>query len=201
MSYPYAVDSGGKLSKSGENRLHFNLPVERQAQRFRELIVYVSKKCENDRFFGAVKLNKILFHSDFRAVERFGWPLTGVTYFRLPQGPAPKPLLIYRSHLVEEGAIRIDRVPIGNLMQDRTIALRSPVMTHFSEDEVILVDQVVSELWSQTATEVSDASHDVRWRVLQNRDSLPYEFAFLDARPLTQADQDKTLELAREFGW
>ena len=184
-----------------KTRLHINISVERQAQRFRELIIYVSKASEQDKFFGAVKLNKILYYSDFRAFERFGAPLTGVTYFKLPQGPAPKPLLLFRNALVEEGAIRIDRVPIGSLMQDRTIALRPAVLSHFSVDELILVDQVIEELWLQTATEVSDASHDLKWRVLGLRDQLPYEFAFLDAGPPTQADLDRTEELARELGW
>ena len=77
-------------------KLSFTIPVARGAQRFRELIVYISQRSAEDPHFGAVKLNKILYHSDFRAYERFGVPLTGVCYFRLKAGPAPKALLPVR---------------------------------------------------------------------------------------------------------
>ncbi len=182
--------------------LHFAVPVERSAQRFRELIVYISNKCENDPHFGAVKLNKILYHSDFRAFERFGIPLTGVRYFRLPKGPAPRAMLPIRRELESEGAIRIDKVSVsGGLEQHRTVALRAPVLDHFTLDELLLVDQVIGELWSQNATEVSDASHDIRWRTLQHKDTIPYEFAFLSNEPLTREEIDRTNELAARFGW
>lgn len=70
--------------------LTFKVPLERALQRLRELVVYISEKSEHDQHCGATKLNKILYHSDFRAFERFGVPLTGASYFRLPKGPAPR---------------------------------------------------------------------------------------------------------------
>jgi Protein of unknown function (DUF4065) len=180
--------------------LHFHFPVERSTQRFRELIIYVAKQCENDPNFGATKLNKILYHSDFRAFERFGTPLTGVVYFRLMAGPAPKALLPIQRELVSEGAIRVDTIITNSYPLKKTIALRAPVISHFSEDELLLVDEVIRELWPQTAGEVSDASHDVRWRTLNNQDHIPYEFAFL-GEGLTEDDERKTNELAAELGW
>lgn len=180
--------------------LHFYFPVERSSQRFRELMIYVAKKSELDPAFGAVKLNKILYYSDFRAFERFGIPITGMTYFRLKQGPAPKAFLQFHRDLVREGAIRIDKVQLGNLTQIRTVALREPILSHFTPDELLLVDEVIRELWPQNATQVSDASHDVRWRVLNDKDNIPYEFAFL-ADSLTDDDHQKTRELAAELGW
>ena len=47
------------------------------AEKFRELLVYVSKKCEDDPTFGAVKLNKILYYADFAAYRQGGKPITG----------------------------------------------------------------------------------------------------------------------------
>lgn len=185
----------------GENKLHFAISVVRGAQRFRELIVYISEKCANDMYYGAVKLNKILYYSDFRAFERFGVPLTGVRYFRLPKGPAPAALLPIQGELIREGAIRIDIVKIGGYDQKRTIALRKPVLQHFTDDELQLVDEVIGELWPQNATEVSDASHDIRWRTLKHKDFIPYEAAFLSDEPITESEIKRTAELAAEFGW
>lgn len=184
------------------NSLAFTIPVERGLQRLRELIVYISKQSESDPYFGATKLNKILYHADFRAFERFGLPLTGAEYFRLERGPAPKVLWHVRQDLVSEGALEISRVPLSNgYEQHRTIAKRDPVLSHFSLDEILLVNEVIDELRPQTAREVSDASHDVRWRVVGDKDSIPYEFAYLSDELPTQDDISRTKELAVKYGW
>lgn len=184
------------------SKLNQSFAVERGAQRFRELILYISKQCENDVHFGATKLNKILYYSDFIAFERFGSPLTGRVYFKLPQGPAPKPLLPVRKELEREGALRVEKREVAKgYVQERTIALREPVLSHFTPDEIALVDEVIKDLWSQTATEVSDASHDVRWRILNMRDSMPYELAYLDSSGVSEEDNRRTSELASQLGW
>lgn len=184
-----------------QRKLTFNVPLERGPQRFRELIVYISKKCQKDPSYGAVKLNKILYHSDFRAFERFGVPLTGVAYFKLQNGPAPKVMRPLRRELVKEGAIRIEKVLVGPYVQHRIIALRDPVMQHFYADEVALVDEVIDELWPQNATEVSDASHDVRWRAVNLKDLMPYEFAFLSDDPPTASDIERFQDLNNKYNW
>lgn len=194
------IMGGLEIMEAKPKNLNFTFPVARGTQRFRELIVYISKKCEQDQNFGATKLNKILYYADFRAFSRFGLPLTGVMYQRLPKGPAPKALPPIRQELVSEGAIRVDYVNVGPYEQHRTIALREPVLEHFTKDELLLVDEVISELWRQNANEVSNASHDVRWRVLRHKDPIPYEFAFLDDK-ITPADVARTKQLSDELGW
>lgn len=186
---------------STEPKLTFVFPLPRRQQRFRELILYIADKCRDAEFFGAVKLNKILYHSDFRAFRRFGVPVTGVGYFRLPHGPAPAALLPVRRDLEREGAITVERRPIGNLMQDRVVPLRMPYVELFSRDELDLVDEVIRELWDQTAEQVSDASHDVVWRTRGHREPIPYEAAYLDTEPLSAHEIARTRELADELGW
>lgn len=182
--------------------LHETFPVSRGVQRFRELIVYISARCAKDPTFGAVKLNKILYHSDFTAFEKFGVPLTGMRYFKLPMGPAPKALVPTRRELIAEGALRLegpdDPKHVG---YHRTVALRAPIMSFFTEDEIAVVDGVIGDLWGQTARDVSDASHDLRWRVVNLNDPMPYEFAHLDTSVLSSAEQDRTRALAAQHGW
>ena len=184
------------------DKLTFSVSLERGLQRFRELIVYIASKSVDDPSFGATKLNKILYHSDFRAFERFGVPLTGAPYFRLKNGPAPRVMVPVRDELVAEGVIEVVKKDLGNgYVQHRVIARRNPVLEHFTADEIALVDEVIRELWPQTATEVSDASHDIRWRTLQDKDPIPYEFAFLSNEVPTEDDVARTEQLVAEFGW
>jgi len=72
------------------------MPGKRRQQgddeKLRELIIYVSMLSQQDRNFGATKLNKLLFYTDFLAYQRFGTAITGQEYQALPQGPAPKRL-------------------------------------------------------------------------------------------------------------
>ena len=182
-------------------KLNETWPVDRQGQRLRELVVYISNRSDSDPYFGAIKLNKILYHSDFEAFRRFGVPITGYRYSRLKFGPAPKAVTYAREDLAREGAIRTEEVLIGNFKQIRTIAQREASLDVFTRDEIILVDEVISRLWSQNATEVSDASHDVRWKVLRNNDPIPYEFAFLSNDPVSEYESRRTRELAAKYGW
>jgi len=66
-------------------------------EKLAELILYVCHKSEADERFGATKLNKILFYSDFAAYRQLGQPITGADYQNLEEGPAPRKLPPIRS--------------------------------------------------------------------------------------------------------
>ncbi len=48
-----------------------------------ELMLFISKRTAEDRRFGATKLNKVLFFSDFLAYRLLGDPITGAQYRKL----------------------------------------------------------------------------------------------------------------------
>ncbi|HEX4738128.1 MAG TPA: Panacea domain-containing protein [Allosphingosinicella sp.] len=182
-------------------RLHYAFDVPRGRQRFRELIIYIAGECENDQFFGATKLNKILFNADFRAFERFGQPLTGMRYFKLPKGPAPRALVPVVGELVQEGALKPAPPQDEPFEQRRIVALRKPYLDHFTRDELDVVDEVIKELWNKSATAVSDESHGVAWRARNMRDDIPYEAVFLADLPATPDDIVEARELNERYGW
>lgn len=182
-------------------RLHYEVPMPDRRKRLRELIVYISDTCQEDPNFGATKLNKILFHSDFKSFARYGKPITGERYQRLERGPAPKRLLPERSKLQEDGAIALRRVHFAGGYQDRIIPLRDPDLSIFSGQEIALVDEIIDELWDKTAAEVSTESHGIVWRTRYDGDLIPYEAAFLSEEPITLGDISRTEELAHKFQW
>lgn len=181
--------------------IHYTFNVPRGQQRFREMIIYVCRKCEHDPSFGATKLNKILYHSDFRAFERFGTPLTGMRYFRLEQGPAPRAMLPVLRELEREGAVRTAPPQEFQFEQRRTTALRDAYLDHFTPDEIDLIDEVIEELWGKTATAASDETHGVAWRTHNFKDDIPYEAVFLADLPPTADDIAEARELNERWGW
>lgn len=48
--------------------------------KLRELVLYVCTASEGDESFGSVKLNKLLFYSDFLSYLQHGIPITGQEY-------------------------------------------------------------------------------------------------------------------------
>src|SRR6266550_1669599 len=105
-----------------------------------ELILYISQKCATDPKFGAIKLNKILYLSDFLSFGNWGEPITGVEYQHLRKGPAPRRLIPVREELQRNGKLVVQRLPLksGN-MQTRTVNLVEPNWKVLSAREISLV--------------------------------------------------------------
>ena len=179
----------------------FGRPVENE-KKFKELLLYVSRKCANDPTFGATKLNKILFYSDFFAYANLGEPITCFDYQRLRWGPAPRRLLPVQTEMIEKGELVLQSVHLlGGKIQKRTINLRNPDLSVFSAEEIAQVDEVIEALESARADVVSDLSHRlVGWKVVQEGESIPYNTIFLSDEPLTEAEVERGRELAKEYG-
>lgn len=171
--------------------------------KFKELVLYVSEKLFDDPKFGAVKLNKVLYFSDFLAFAKLGKPITGATYQKLKQGPAPKQLLPARHQLeANDDAEWVDRAYFGGYTQKRVIPKRKADLSAFNADEIAIVDRVIDDLRDRSAAEVSALSHEaVGWRIAQLGQEIPYESALLSDEPLSEADIERGQELAQEHGW
>ena len=156
-------------------------------EKFRQLLLYVAKKSERDPFFGAVKLNKILYFSDFNAFRRLGHSITGADYQRLPEGPAPRKLLPERQILLERKAIEVEERPFFNHIQQRIVAKVDPDLTAISEAERAIVDEVIDvALAGKNGREASDESHaEIGWQLFQNGESIPYRTAWYSPGPIS----------------
>ena len=170
-----------------------------------ELILYISQKCASDPKFGAIKLNKILYFSDFIAYGRFGAAISGVEYSHRAQGPAPTRLLPIRVHLAEKGELLLKKLTLkSGKEQHRTIALRDPDLSEFSGREIALVDEIIDHLRELDAEESSDFSHQmVGWKLTEMDDPIPYGTILLSDEPLSSAEMRRAkelVEIGREKG-
>jgi len=170
-------------------------------QRLKEMILYISEKCKDNDTYGATKLNKILFHSDFRSFERRGKPITGEVYQRLPMGPAPLRMCIANGEMETNKEIEIMPCTYHDKKQRRTIPQRKANLDFFDVVDISIVDEVIKELWEENATEVSRGSHGIAWRLCNDGDRIPYEAALLSESNITDDHVKRAIELAEKFGW
>jgi hypothetical protein len=170
--------------------------------RLRELILYISQRCAEDPTFGATKLNKILFYSDFFSYFRFGEPIAGIEYQRLPNGPAPKQLVPVREQMLSAGDLAMQKISFFSKQQHRCVPLRDPDLGEFKGRDIALIDELIQKLWGKTATEVSELSHQRAWRIAKDRESIPYQAIFLsDDDDFANVNLDRIAELNREHQW
>lgn len=154
-----------------------------------ELLLYVAHEVQDDPTAGATKINKILFFSEFAHYRQHLVPITGVSYQKLPNGPAPRRLIPIRDRLVADGAAEIVHTDYLGYRMDRLRPLRAARVDLFSEDELRGVKEVVRWLWGKTAREVSSLSHDeMGWKMVDEGDDIPYSAALLaTSAPATES--------------
>lgn len=143
-----------------------------EREKFKTLVHYVIWRAGNRDWFGAVKLNKVLWFSDTEAFAHTGKSITGATYTRQQFGPVPKPIMPIRSELEREGAIAVARVK----KLDRMTPLKKPegLRSLFTDAELAIVDYWIEHIATyETAGTISAKSHDYAWQIASLGETLP----------------------------
>lgn len=163
-------------------------------RKFMELVLFIAQRSEGDSNFGATKLNKLLFYSDFLAYANLGRAITNHRYQRLPKGPAPRAMLPILKQMESARMIaRAERTHYGKV-QKRVVALRDPDLSLFSAQEIMLVTDLISEFHGKNATDVSEFSHRFRgWQLAEPGEDIPYQMALVRFGRPTDADRQHAL--------
>ena len=161
-----------------------------------ELILLIAQRSVGDLKFGKVKLNKILFKIDFTAFLKLGHSVTGQHYFKLREGPGPKRMLPVLSAMEKRGDIKFERVSDYGSGQQKAVANRDPKLTHFSADELVLIDEVLADYKDKSGTTLSRESHDLDgWLVSEDKEVIPYTVALVGKRKPSQSETEYGLSL------
>lgn len=175
--------------------------TSKEDRRLTELILYVAERCTEMELFGKVKLNKILFWSDFLYFKKTGHPITGQQYMRLDQGPGPRRMLPVLNKMIEGGKLVLKNERVFSKVQERPIALVEADLGDFTGDQIAMVDAVIDALWDRTGREVSLLSHELAgWQIVEDRETIPYSTILLSDRQPTDAELEYGRRLAVELG-
>lgn len=157
--------------------------------KLQELIVYISTISVGDKYYGATKLNKLLFYADFVAYRRYGKSITGQEYQALSQGPAPKRLKIVMEQLRKSGQVTERVKRFHNFTQITTKPLALADLGKFTQQEIALVHELVQRFWNHSARQISELSHEfIGWSLAEKGETIPYGVALLGREKLTEQE-------------
>lgn len=164
--------------------------IQPNEKKFRELVLLIARKSEGDPRFGSLKLNKLLFYSDFAAYLTLGHPISGQEYFALENGPAPRYMVRVREQMLRDGEIAMRKKETVSGPQARTFALREPDLSQFTAQEVDLVDNVIRILAGQSGNDLSELTHRFPgWKLAAEKETIPYTVALVGDRAPTDAER------------
>jgi hypothetical protein len=169
--------------------------------RLKEGILYVCRNASDMEYFGAIKLNKILWRADFRSYGLRTVPVTGRQYQKLEMGPAPVEMTPVINDMLRDGLIEIVRRKAGPHNEKRHVAKVQPVLRAFSPEDLDYLDESIRHYWNLTGAEASDESHGTAWRARQLGDPIPYQAAFFEDAPLPVKIIERLSAIAREKHW
>jgi hypothetical protein len=165
-------------------------------------LVLVAGRLTGDDAGGATKLNKVLYFADFAHVRRTGQSITGASYQKLPNGPAPRRLLPVRNGLVESGDAELEECDFLGYRQHRLVPKRDADIAVFDVEELQTIDDVLNDLEGMNRREVSDLSHEeAGWRLTDESETIPYTAALIPReQPLTAAAATQASAVAERYG-
>ncbi len=171
-------------------------PVLENTKKLRELVLYICRSSEDDEYFSATKLNKLLFYSDFACYLDLGEAITGQEYQKMQYGPVPRAMKVLEQDMLGQHEYAIYLKPFHGRTQKRPIALRAPDLSIFSGSQIAMVNEVLRRFRRMSASEISENSHRFTgWQLAQDGEIIPYAAALLDNRPVTEQEDKWADEL------
>lgn len=147
-------------------------------EKFNKLVHYICYK-SNPKKLGAIKLNKILFYSDFISYVANGEPITNELYIKRQFGPVPKDILSSLEKLASESKIVIHEITVYKKKKREFVSIAEPEIDGvFKAHEISLVDEIISDITeNRTAKSISDQTHDHIWESAIIGEEIPYKTA------------------------
>ena len=127
-----------------------------------EAVVWLANKMPGIDIY---HIGKILFYADKKHLNRYGRPITGDNYVKMPYGPGPSAVLdIINLNSYSFSAGFIDAIEsaieVSNNRNKNTIALREPDTDHFSESDLECLEESLADNGSKSFSLLKEKTHD-----------------------------------------
>lgn len=161
--------------------------------KFANAVAYLALKCPGTT---KMKICKLLFYADKRHLVKYGRPITGDQYYKLPHGPVPTrglDMLRGNASAAEVALLKKYISMVGNGVFPR----RAPDKKIFSKTDLETMDWVCRKYGQLNAATLRRLSHnEPSWT--KAKDSGPMDFAlFFEGEP-GSGDIKKLVELEQD---
>ena len=144
------------------------------------LIAFIDR-C-NSNFNDKLKLNKLIFYTDFLNYKTTGYSITGLTYRAIQYGPVPTYYSNIYGYLADECLIDSEWIKDSDGSAKETFAAKSPFdQSLFSESELDSIEIVIHKFKNTSTWDLVDIVHKEKaWIELHaNKSTINYqEYAF-----------------------
>lgn len=149
-------------------------------EKYKNVILYLSKKIGRNGVWGKKKMYKLLYFIDFDFFEKYERPITGAIYHRLQMGPAPSYFDAIAQDLKKEGKLEIGVGKLGNGYNDACVykALVDVKDNAFTSDEKAMLDRVIKLYGDKTGKQLEDLTHkEAPYLAVDEGEEMPLELA------------------------
>jgi antitoxin SocA-like protein len=164
--------------------------------RLKQLILYIAERTAAADFFGAIKLNKVLYRSEFAAYRELGHKLTEFHYQKNRMGPTLRAFPPVTAEMESSGLIAWESRVHGRTEERRVRALTAPDLSVFSDQEIAIVDAEIQRAWDLTGAQVSAEEHQTAaWYATRMNETIKPELSFVEdpaqVISLSDAEQER----------
>ena len=154
--------------------------------KYENVILYLCSEL-GGRICGKKKLFKLLYYVDFDMFEykESMSTITGTNYYALKMGPVPEKDEFNEviEKLVRDGKIKVDKENINSYDIPTTMQIfcanSEPNKDLFSEDEIFILERVVSHYGKLKGGELESLTHrEAPWICTEQSGPIPFELAF-----------------------
>lgn len=126
--------------------------------KYRNLILYLAEKVGAKPNVGETVFYKLIYFVETLSLFKLGESIAGEQFYKRQYGPVPASFKSLTNEMI--AANQLDKVSGEFYTYMQTKYLPRVSSAGLSDDEKLLIDQVISFLGDKTATELSDLSHE-----------------------------------------
>lgn len=171
------------------------------SEKFVNAVVYFALKCPG---LSKLKICKLLYFADKEHLLRYGRPIIGDSYYKLPYGPVPTRGLDILNRKAEAGEVALLEKYIS-MVGNNIFPKRSPEKKVFSKSDLETLDAICEKYGDFSAIQLTRLSHkETSW--IETKDSHRMDYAlFFEGLPtskpikkLVESEQESR-DLLRKF--
>lgn len=151
------------------------------ADKLKNVILYILEKCAGKPNVGETVLYKLLYFIDFNNFEINNKSVSGLDYIHLQYGPVPVAgqYLPVIEKMKSSQELKIIIQDYFGLRIKRYINLVNHDINSLSPKERKVIDDVISSLSDMSASQIEEYSHgDAPWQLTANKELVPYNLVF-----------------------